>query len=335
MKIGIFDSGLGGLIIAKAIRKVMPEYDYVYLGDTKRVPYGNRSHEAVYEFTREAVDYLFRKENCVIIIIACNTASARALRRIQQEYLLKNFPDRKILGVLIPSAEEAAKYERVGILGTQGTINSNTFPKEIWKVNLKKKKKNLLSPLLVEEGVGGGDLKKNHFALKGTPPQKGGENFFFTKVFQNSAPMLVPLIEEGEKVLAVHFLKKYLKPFLNNPVRSRSPQGDRNTRLLTRMASNGIDALVLGCTHYPFYKKEIKKILNKGSESARGRTRVISQDEIIPKKLKDYFVRHSEIEKKLSKNKKAKILVTDITPNIKKLSQKWFGKDTKPELIHL
>src|SRR3989344_1802197 len=74
MKIGIFDSGLGGLIIARAIRETMPEYDYVYLGDTKRVPYGNKSHEAVLEFTKECVDYLLRKENCAIVIIACNTA---------------------------------------------------------------------------------------------------------------------------------------------------------------------------------------------------------------------------------------------------------------------
>ena len=86
MRIGIFDSGVGGLIIAKAVRKTMPEYDYVYLGDTKRVPYGNRSHQAIFEFTKEGVDYLFRKENCAIVIIACNTASARALRRIQKEY---------------------------------------------------------------------------------------------------------------------------------------------------------------------------------------------------------------------------------------------------------
>ncbi|MCX6751235.1 MAG: glutamate racemase [Candidatus Nomurabacteria bacterium] len=279
MKIGIFDSGLGGLIIAKAIRKAMLEYDYVYLGDTKRVPYGNRSHEAVYEFTKEAVSYLFKKENCAIIIIACNTSSARALRRMQQEYLVNynhtrkimGESERKILGVLIPTAEECAKYEKVGILGTLGTVSSDTFPREIKKINKK------------------------------------------TRVFQSAAPMLVPLIEEGEKVLAKQFIKKYLKPFLNKK----------------------LDAVVLGCTHYPFYKNEIKKVLNKGSKSAKGRTRVISQDEIIPKKLKEYFVRHPEIEKKLAKNKKAKILVTDITPNIKKLSQKWFGKNTRPELIHL
>ena len=82
--IGIFDSGLGGLIVAKAIRQRMPEYDYVYLGDTKRVPYGNRSQETIYQYTKEAVDFLFAAD-CQLIIIACNTASAEALPRIQQE----------------------------------------------------------------------------------------------------------------------------------------------------------------------------------------------------------------------------------------------------------
>lgn len=264
MKIGIFDSGVGGLIIAKAIRKLMPEYDYVYLGDTKRVPYGNRSHEAVFEFTKQGVDYLFRKENCEIIIIACNTASARSLRKIQQEYLPKNFPDRKVIGVLIPTAEECAKYDRVGIIGTQGTVNSNTFSDEIFKIN------------------------KN------------------TKVFQNSAPMLVTLAEEGEKKSATQFIKKYLESF----------------------KTKNIEALALGCTHYPFFKKEIKTILPKN-------IKVISQDEIVPKKLKEYFARHPEITKKLSKNKTKKILLTDLTKNIEKLSQKWFGKDTKPKLIKL
>ncbi len=297
MRIGIFDSGLGGLLIAKAIRKAMPQYDYIYLGDTKRVPYGNRSHEAVYEFTKEAMNYLFKKENCAIVIIACNTSSARALRRIQQEYLvdynatrkIMGESPRKILGVLIPAAEEAAKYGKVGILGTLGTITSNTFPDEIRKINRK------------------------------------------TRVFQNSAPMLVPLIEEGEKVLALQFIKKYLKPFLNKklaPVRSRPRQKTSATVTSGRPASNGIDAVVLGCTHYPFYKNEIKKILGP-------KVKLISQDEIIPKKLKEYFARHHEIEKRLAQKGKAKILVTDITPNIKKLSQKWFGKNTKPELIHL
>src|SRR3989338_9470367 len=157
MKIGIFDSGLGGLIVARAIRKFIPEYDYVYLGDTKRVPYGNRSHNAVYEFTRESVDYLFRKENCAIVIIACNTASARALRKIQKNYLQKNFPDRKVLGVLIPAAEEAAKWKRVGVLATIGTVSSGTFPKEIKKINRKAKIFQNPAPILVPLAEAGGD----------------------------------------------------------------------------------------------------------------------------------------------------------------------------------
>ena len=167
MKIGIFDSGLGGLIVAKAIKKLMPEYDYVYLGDTKRVPYGPRSHDTIFEFTKQGVEYLFEKENCILIIIACNTSSARALRRIQQEYLPKHWPDRNVIGVLIPTAEACANYKKVGIIGTLGTISSNTFPIEIKKLNK------------------------------------------MTKVFQNPAPMLVPLAEEGEKVLAKPFLEKY------------------------------------------------------------------------------------------------------------------------------
>ena len=263
MKIGIFDSGVGGLIIAKAIRQAMPKYDYVYLGDTKRVPYGNRSHETVFEFTRQAVDYLFKKENCAIVVIACNTASARSLRRIQKEYLPKNFPDRKVIGVLIPTAEECVKYDKVGILGTNGTVQSGTFLSEIKKLNKK------------------------------------------TIVYQNPAPMLVPLAEEGEKFLAEIFVLKYLKPLLNKK----------------------LDALALGCTHYPYFKKEIRAILPKN-------IKIISQDELIPKKLKEYFVRHGEIEKKLSKKGKVKILVTDITKNVEKLTREWFGK-TKPELIKL
>ncbi|MFA5095548.1 MAG: aspartate/glutamate racemase family protein [Candidatus Paceibacterota bacterium] len=308
MRIGIFDSGVGGLIIAKAIRKMMSEYDYVYLGDTKRVPYGNRSYEAVFEFTKEAMNYLFKKENCAIVIIACNTASARALRRIQREYLVDynatrrvmgESVERKILGVLIPTAEECTKYKRVGILGTAGTINSNTFPKEIKKVNSQKKK----SLLLFHGSHSNLDaVNESNLAYA----EKSTNFSSFTTVFQNPAPMLVPLIEEGERVLAKEFLKKYLKPFLNKK----------------------LDAVALGCTHYPFYKSEIKKILGP-------KVKIISQDEIIPKKLKEYFARHPEVTKKLTQNSKAQILVTDLTPNILKLSKKWFGGKIKPKLISL
>lgn len=258
MKIGIFDSGLGGLIIARAISEFLPEYDYVYFGDTKRLPYGNKSHEEVCEFTREAVDYLFQKENCAIVVIACNTASSRALRQIQQEYLPVNFPkneaQRRVIGVLIPASEVASQYERVGVLATIGTVASNAFQIEINKLN----------------------------------PN--------TKVYQNGAPELVPIIEEGNLSKAIPFLKKYLEPFIDKD----------------------LDALVLGCTHYPMLKKEIRQIIGD-------KIKIISQEEIIPEKFKDYLSRHPEIENKLSKNRSIKILVTKPTQNMTILVKKWFG----------
>lgn len=263
MRIGIFDSGLGGLIIAKAIHKLIPEYDYVYLGDTKRVPYGNRSEETIFEFTKEGVDYLLRKENCAIVIIACNTASAKTLRKLQREYLPKHFKDRKVLGVLIPTAEECKKFEKVGVIATRGTVASGTFPKELKKVNQK------------------------------------------IKVLQNSAPMLAQLAEEGKNSLAIPFIKKYLSPFLNKD----------------------IDALVLGCTHYPIFKKEIRKIIGK-------KIKIISQDEIIPKKFKKYLEKHREVTRRLTCKKEVKILVTDKTEMVQTLTEKWFGK-VKPKLIKL
>ena len=263
MKIGIFDSGLGGLIIARAIHKAMPEYDYVYLGDTKRVPYGNRSAKVVADFLKEGVEFLF-KQDCALVIVACNTASSEARRTIQENFISKKYPDRKVLGVVVPSAEECVNHKRVGVLATRGTVASKTFEKEILKLN-----KNI-------------------------------------KVFQNSAPMLVPLAEEGESELVLPFIKKYLKPLLEK----------------------NIEALVLGCTHYPMFKNDIKKLLPNG-------VKIISQDEIIPEKLKDYLARHPEVNKKLSKKGEMKILVTDLTQNIEKLSKEWFGRNAKSKLVKI
>ena len=129
MKIGIFDSGLGGLFVTKALVKKLPQYDYIYLGDTQRLPYGNRSHETIYRFLEEAVDYLFAHD-CELIIVACNTASAEALRRIQREYLPARYPKRRVLGMIVPTAEAALKNgraRRVGVLATQGTVDSGAY----------------------------------------------------------------------------------------------------------------------------------------------------------------------------------------------------------------
>ncbi|MBU0722385.1 glutamate racemase [Patescibacteria group bacterium] len=172
--IGVFDSGFGGLTMFKEFLKVLPDYDYIYLGDNARAPYGNKSDEVIYNYTKQAIDFLF-KQDCELIIIACHTASAKALRKIQQEYLLKNYSDKKVLGVVVPIVEEAIKlsrYHKLGIIGTKATINSDAYKKELEKLR--------------------SDLK----------------------IFQQACPLLVPLVEEGwvKKPETKMILKKYLLP---------------------------------------------------------------------------------------------------------------------------
>jgi glutamate racemase len=269
MKIGIFDSGLGGLFILKSIIEKLPQYDYVYLGDTKRVPYGNRSKQTVYEFTCEAVNFLFRR-NCQLIILACNTASALALRRLQKEYLPRHYPDRRVLGVIIPTIEAAADSakDKIGVLGTLGTVSSNVFPKEFRKA----------SPRL--------------------------------KIYQQAAPLLVPLVENDSLKFAAPILREYLKPLLRHNVKT----------------------IVLGCTHYPLLKNKIRQMAGR---PAKCRVRVISQDEIMPAKLADYLSRHPEITRRLSQNHGREFLVTDLTESFTKTARRWFGKKIKLRLVSL
>jgi glutamate racemase len=135
--IGVFDSGYGGLTIFEKIRELLPEYDYVYLGDNARTPYGTRSFEIVYQFTRQAVFRLF-DEGCPLVILACNTASAKALRTIQQKDLpVSADPSRRVLGVIRPTVEAInalSRTKHIGILGTTGTISSGSYDMEIAKL---------------------------------------------------------------------------------------------------------------------------------------------------------------------------------------------------------
>lgn len=134
--IGIFDSGLGGLTILDGIRHRMPQYDFIYLGDNARAPYGTRSFDVVYQFTLQAVKKLFSM-GCPLIILACNTASAKALRSIQQKYLPQAFPNRRVLGVIRPTAEIVGTLthsKHIGILATEGTIRSESYKLEIQKI---------------------------------------------------------------------------------------------------------------------------------------------------------------------------------------------------------
>ncbi len=135
-KIGIFDSGYGGLTVFQSIRQQLPQYDYIYLGDNARAPYGTRSFDIVYEYTLQAVRKLFDM-GAELIILACNTASAKALRNIQQKDLPLISNQKRVLGIIRPSAEIIGQYSKsghVGILGTQGTVDSNSYPIEIGKI---------------------------------------------------------------------------------------------------------------------------------------------------------------------------------------------------------
>ncbi|MDE5903831.1 glutamate racemase [Duncaniella sp.] len=133
--IGVFDSGYGGLTILKGIREALPQYDYLYLGDNARTPYGTRSFDVVYRFTRQAVEALFSR-GCQLVILACNTASAKALRSIQQKDLPGWDPSRRVLGVVIPTVEALGRITKngnIGLLGTPGTVSSGTYDIEIAK----------------------------------------------------------------------------------------------------------------------------------------------------------------------------------------------------------
>lgn len=135
--IGIFDSGYGGLTVLSAIKELLPQYDYLYLGDNARAPYGSRSFDTVYQFTREAVEWLF-SNGCHLVILACNTASAKALRTIQQRDLPTIDPERRVLGVIRPTTERVAELTNsghIGVLGTEGTIQSRSYEIEIYKLH--------------------------------------------------------------------------------------------------------------------------------------------------------------------------------------------------------
>ena len=172
MKLGIFDSGLGGLLITKAVQEKMPDLDIVYFGDTLRLPYGNRSDEAIYRFTKRAIDFLFAQD-CSLIVIACNTASATALRRLQQEYLPGAYPGRNVLGVIVPTLEVAIDkgFKNLGLIATNYTVHSDVFREELAKI----------SP-----------------------------DITFT---QRATPLLVPLIENGGEQWVEDVLAHYLEPF--------------------------------------------------------------------------------------------------------------------------
>ena len=268
--IGIFDSGYGGLTILHGIRQQLPQYDYLYLGDNARAPYGPRSFDVVYEFTRQAVERLFEM-GCHLVILGCNTASAKALRTIQQHDLPQWDPDRRVLGIIRPTAEvigDLTESRHVGVLATEGTIRSESYNLEIQK----------LHPDIEVTGV--------------------------------ACPFWVPLVEynEADSPGADYFVKKRI-----DQIMQKDPQ---------------IDALILGCTHYPLLMPKILKYLPQG-------VRIVSQGDYVASSLNNYLERHPQIEAKCSKGAQSRYLTTENPDKFKESAQIFLHEDIQVENITL
>jgi glutamate racemase len=236
--IGFFDSGLGGLTILKAVRALMPEYDYVYFGDTAHLPFGDKTEEEIFELTRAGILKLFQK-GALLVVVACNTASAESLRKLQDSILIGEYSDRRLLGVIIPTIEALLEQRAKNalLIGTERTIDSHKYERELAKIT--------------------SDVK----------------------LTARATPKLVPCIESGNMDAAKIALEEAI--------------GD--------MAAE-VDTLILGCTHYTVLKGFIR---------SKYPWKVLSQDEIIPQKLKDYLERHPEISMRLTQGRKAEILLSE------------------------
>lgn len=268
--IGVFDSGYGGLTILDGIRQLLPGYDYLYLGDNARAPYGPRSFDVVYEFTRQAVQRLFEM-GCHLVILGCNTASAKALRTIQQIDLPQWDKDRRVLGVIRPTAEvigSLTESRHVGVLATEGTIKSESYNLEIKK----------LYPDVQVSGV--------------------------------ACPFWVPLVEynEADSPGADYFVKKRI-----DQIMALDPQ---------------IDAIILGCTHYPLLMPKILKYLPAG-------VMVVPQGEYVAESLKSYLERHPEMEQQCSKGGTTHYLTTENPDKFKEQAQIFLHEPVEVENITL
>jgi glutamate racemase len=253
MKIGLYDSGLGGLTILKAVREHMPAYDYVYLGDTANLPYGDKSESEIYALAHHAVERLFQ-EGVSLIIVACNTVSAEVLRRLQDDVFNHKYPDRRVLGVIIPTVEvlHESEAKHALLIGTKRTVISKKYAIELEKIN---------SEIMLT---------------------------------QMATPSLVPKIEQHDFEGAF----ADVVPILDARVGS-------------------VDTLILGCTHYTMLKEAIRARYQN--------LHVISQDEIIPKKVEMYLTRHPEIESALTRKGTIEIILTENNERYELIKKMFFS----------
>lgn len=268
--IGVFDSGYGGLTILHGIRQRLPEYDFMYLGDNARAPYGSRSFEVVYQFTRQAVLKLFSM-GCQLVILGCNTASAKALRSIQQRDLPQWDENRRVLGIIRPTAEvigQLTTSRHVGLLATPGTILSGSYEMEIAK----------LFPDIKLSGVG--------------------------------CPLWASIVEanEADSPGADYFVKKRIDMLMR-----KDPE---------------IDAVILGCTHYPLLMSSIVKHVPTG-------VRIIPQGEYVANSLRDYLNRHTAMDERLTKNGTCQYFTTESEDKFEETAQIFLHENVNVKHVDL
>lgn len=268
--IGIFDSGYGGLTILKQLRNTLPEYDFMYLGDNARAPYGPRSFDVVYEFTRQAVMKLFDM-GCELVILGCNTASAKALRSIQQNDLPKLDAHKRVLGVIRPTVEvigNLTKNRHVGIVATEGTVRSGSYELEIQKF------------------------------------------YPDIKVSGQACPLWAAIVEAGEADTegAEFFVRKRINQLL-----AKDPD---------------IDAIILGCTHYPLLMKALKKAVPDNIT-------IVPQGEYVAASLKEYLQRHPDMDRLCSKNATTQYYTTENPERFKECAAMFLGGEVEVGRVEL
>ncbi len=264
--IGVFDSGVGGLTVVRALRQLLPDSPLLYFGDTARTPYGNKGPETIQRFAAEDARFLIDR-GATVLVVACNTMSAVAL-----DVLRKRFPNVPLFDVITPAVAAVIQQapDRVGVIGTRATIGSGVYEKRI-KQQLPK-----------------------------------------TKVISQACPMLVPLIEEGlaESSDTTRFVRRYLIPMLQHQVQ----------------------ALVLGCTHYPFVKQAIARKMGK-------RTTIIDSAEVTAMAVAEYVKQHREVIQGATGlpagRQGVTLLFSDLAPHTEALARAWAGKNVRLEGVPL
>ena len=257
--IGIFDSGVGGLTVAKEIQRLMPHENFIYFGDTKHLPYGEKSREAIIRYSLKITRFLL-ENNCKAIVIACNTATANALNEVKE--LVGN--QALVFDVINPVAEKVAFeiHQNVGVIATKATVNSGLYRKSIRKHNK------------------------------------------FINVQELATPLLVPAIEEG---------------FINHPITHSIIYNYLSDKKL-----KDIETLLLGCTHYPLVRDEIKKVYGS-------RVRVIDSPKRVASYIRDVLEKN-DLQNQQDENGSAEFYLSDLTKNFEKTSKKFFGNKINLQL---